>query len=119
MTRPPKRPAHKRCLTELYVRKLQPQTNAFVVWDTRQYGLALRVQPRSSRRNGCAISHTEHRCQSIALAPRTPQKSAGASVGSRPNGSLKSFWKLSPSLTVPLPNGSTCCCNAWVKAMFA
>jgi hypothetical protein len=53
MTRPPKRPAHKRCLTELYVRKLQPQTNAFVVWDTRQYGLALRVQPTGAKAWKC------------------------------------------------------------------
>jgi hypothetical protein len=43
MTRP-KRPAHKRNLTELYVRKLRPQNSAFVVWDARQHGLALRMQ---------------------------------------------------------------------------
>ena len=48
MTRP-KRPAHKRSLTELYVRKLRPQNSAFVVWDTRQHGLALRVQPIGSK----------------------------------------------------------------------
>lgn len=48
MTRP-KRPAHKRNLTELYVRKLRPQNSAFVVWDARQHGLALRMQPSGSK----------------------------------------------------------------------
>ena len=41
----PKRAANKRKLTELYVRKLKPQRDAYVVWDTHQRGLAIRVQP--------------------------------------------------------------------------
>src|SRR5262245_59885546 len=45
----PKRPALKRRLTELFVRKLKPKTNAFVVWDTQQRGLAIRVQPTGAR----------------------------------------------------------------------
>jgi hypothetical protein len=36
-------------LTDLYVRKLRPEAAAFVVWDTRQHGLALRVQPTGNR----------------------------------------------------------------------
>ena len=41
----PKRPALKRRLTELCVRKLKPRPAAYVVWDTLQRGLAIRVQP--------------------------------------------------------------------------
>jgi integrase len=51
-----KRPAHKRNLTELYVRKLQPGAAAFVVWDTRQRGLAIRVQPSGSKAWKCIYS---------------------------------------------------------------
>jgi integrase len=45
----PKRPAHKRRLTELYVRKIKPQGAAYVVWDTQQHGLAIRVQPTGAK----------------------------------------------------------------------
>jgi integrase len=48
MTRP-KRPALKRRLTELSVRKLKPKTASYVVWDTLQRGLAIRVQPTGAR----------------------------------------------------------------------
>src|SRR6516165_11294512 len=41
--RRPKRPAHKRKLTELFVRKPKPG----LTWDTHQRGLALRVQRRA------------------------------------------------------------------------
>src|SRR2546430_4797303 len=40
-----KRAAHKRRLTELLVRKLKPKAKAYVIWDTLQRGLAIRVQP--------------------------------------------------------------------------
>jgi integrase len=40
-----KRPAHKRRLTELYVRKAKPG----LTWDTHQRGLALRVQPTGAK----------------------------------------------------------------------
>jgi integrase len=46
---PPKQPARKRRLTELAVRKLQPEAAAFVVWDIHQRGLAIRVQPTGAR----------------------------------------------------------------------
>jgi integrase len=44
MTRP-KRPPLKRRLTELTIRKLAPKGDAFLVWDTHQRGLAVRVRP--------------------------------------------------------------------------
>jgi hypothetical protein len=45
----PRRALRKLNLTDLYVRKLRPEAAAFVVWDTRQHGLALRVQPTGNR----------------------------------------------------------------------
>jgi integrase len=46
-----KRPARKRKLTELFVRKLKPEPTggAFLVWDIFQRGLAVRVQPSGSK----------------------------------------------------------------------
>ena len=44
-----KRPAQKRRLTELFVRKAKPRFSAYLVWDTHQRGLALRVQPSGGR----------------------------------------------------------------------
>jgi integrase len=44
-----KRGAQKRRLTELFVRKAQPRDKAYLVWDTHQRGLALRVQPTAAR----------------------------------------------------------------------
>ena len=44
-----KRPALKRRLTELAVRKLKPRAEAYVVWDLHQRGLAIRVQPTGAR----------------------------------------------------------------------
>jgi integrase len=40
-----KRAARKRQLTELYVRKVKPEKSRFLVWDTKQHGLALAVEP--------------------------------------------------------------------------
>jgi integrase len=46
----PKRPALKRRLTELGVRKLKPKKDeAYLVWDTLQRGLVIRVQPSGSK----------------------------------------------------------------------
>jgi integrase len=56
MTRP-KRAALKRRMTELYVRKLKPKTQPFLVWDTHQRGLAVRVQPTGARAWKCIYSH--------------------------------------------------------------
>jgi integrase len=44
-----KRPALKRRLTELSVRKLKPKTKSYLIWDTLQRGLAIRVQPTGAR----------------------------------------------------------------------
>jgi hypothetical protein len=46
---PPKRPAHKRRFTEFFIRRLRPKATAYVVWDTRQRGLAIRVQPTGAK----------------------------------------------------------------------
>jgi integrase len=40
-----KKPAHRRNLTELFVRKVKPEPTAFLIWDTMQRGLVLRVYP--------------------------------------------------------------------------
>ena len=34
-----KRPARKRTLTELYIRKVKPEKTRFLVWDAKQHGL--------------------------------------------------------------------------------
>src|SRR5262245_39943867 len=41
----PKRPAHKRRFTELFIRKLKPTVATYVVSDTIQHRLAIRAQP--------------------------------------------------------------------------
>jgi integrase len=45
----PKRAARKRQLTELYVKKVKPEKSAFLVWDSKQHGLALQVQPTGAK----------------------------------------------------------------------
>jgi integrase len=47
--RRPKRTPRKRRLTELAVRKAQPEAAAYLVWDTLRHGLALRVQPTGAK----------------------------------------------------------------------
>ncbi len=47
--RRPKRPPRKQRLTELAVRKARPESAAYLVWDTLQRGLALRVQPTGAK----------------------------------------------------------------------
>jgi integrase len=49
MPTPHRRPAHKRRLTELAVRKLRPRAATYLIWDTKQPGLAIRVQPTGAR----------------------------------------------------------------------
>ena len=44
-----KRTARKRQLTELFVKKLKPEASAFLVWDTKQHGLALQVQATGAK----------------------------------------------------------------------
>jgi integrase len=53
----PKRAARKQKLTELSVRKLKPEPTAYLVWDTHQRGLAVRVQPTGARAWKCIYSH--------------------------------------------------------------
>src|SRR6516164_6134575 len=44
-----RRPADKRRLTDLTVKKAKPQAAAYLIWDTHQHGLALRVQPTGKK----------------------------------------------------------------------
>lgn len=55
--RRPKRAPLKRRLTELAVRKLKPTGDAYVVWDTLQRGLAIRVQPTGAASWKCIYSY--------------------------------------------------------------
>ena len=45
----PKHPARKRRLTELSVRKIKPASAPYLIWDSLQRGLAIRVQPTGAR----------------------------------------------------------------------
>ena len=45
----PKRAADKRRITELTVSKAKPRASAYQIWDTKQGGLCLRVQPGGSK----------------------------------------------------------------------
>jgi integrase len=45
----PKHPARKRRLTELTVRKLKSGSAPYLIWDSLQRGLAIRVQPTGAR----------------------------------------------------------------------
>src|SRR5262245_40314953 len=49
--------ANKRRLTELSVRKLKPKAEAYLVWDTHQRGLAIRVQPSGGKAWKAIYSH--------------------------------------------------------------
>jgi integrase len=53
----PKRAARKQKLTELSVRKLKPESTTYLIWDTHQRGLAVRVQPTGARAWKCIYSH--------------------------------------------------------------
>ena len=57
----PKRAALKRRLTELAVRKLKPGPHAYLIWDTQQRGLAIRVQPTGARHGSASIRTTAGR----------------------------------------------------------
>ncbi len=46
----PAAPANKKRLTDLYVHNVKPKDKPFVVWDTKQRGLALRVTPSGAKR---------------------------------------------------------------------
>jgi integrase len=52
-----KRPALKRRLTELFVRRLKPKPEPYLVWDTLQRGLAIRVQPTGAKAWKCIYSY--------------------------------------------------------------
>jgi integrase len=51
-----KREAYKRKLTPLFVEKVKPKKTRFHVWDTKQHGLALQVEPTGMRTWKCIYS---------------------------------------------------------------
>jgi integrase len=53
----PPRPAHKRNLTDLLVRRVKPEEYPYVIWDTTQKGLGLAVRPTGSRSYKFVYSH--------------------------------------------------------------
>jgi integrase len=69
----PARPPNRRYLSEIFVRKLKPQERAFCVWDSRQRGLALMVQPTGHKAWKCVYSRNG--------APRWLHLSDAAAVG--------------------------------------
>ena len=52
-----KKPVCKLRLSELSIHKARPKTAAYAMWDTKQHGLALRVQPSGSRSWYCVYSY--------------------------------------------------------------
>src|SRR6516162_4596433 len=52
----PKRTVRKHQLTEFYVKKVKPEKSRFLVWDTKQHGLALQVEPTGVRAWKCIYS---------------------------------------------------------------
>jgi integrase len=53
----PKRAARKRQFNELFIRKIRPEKSAFLVWDSKQHGLALQVQPTGAKAWKAIYSH--------------------------------------------------------------
>jgi len=49
----PKAEANKRNLSESFLTKLKPQSQKFVVWDAKQCGLAVLVQPTGMKSWKC------------------------------------------------------------------
>jgi integrase len=46
----------RRTLTELYIKKVKPEKSRFLVWDAKQHGLALQVEPTGMRAWKCIYS---------------------------------------------------------------
>ena len=50
-------PTNKRALSPLFIEKVKPQAKSFLVWDAKQRGLALSVQPSGQRSFKVIYSH--------------------------------------------------------------
>ncbi|MGO8924851.1 MAG: tyrosine-type recombinase/integrase [Xanthobacteraceae bacterium] len=61
-----KRPAEKRRLTELAIRKAKPKAEAYLIWDTQQRGLGLRVWP-TDRKSWYAVYSRHGRARWLYL----------------------------------------------------
>jgi integrase len=53
----PRRPPLKRKLSELLIRRQRPQAKPYLIWDTKQHGLVLRIQPTGHRAYVCVYSY--------------------------------------------------------------
>ena len=45
----PKSAKRKRQLTELFIEKAKPEERAYLVWDEKQHGLVLQMQPTGAK----------------------------------------------------------------------
>jgi hypothetical protein len=52
----PKRSARKRVLTELFVKKVKPEKRRVLIWDIKQHGLVLVVEPTGAKAWKCIYS---------------------------------------------------------------
>jgi hypothetical protein len=80
----PKRTARKRLLNELVIRKLKPEARAFLVWDTKQHGLALQVQPTGAKAWKAIYSH--HGRPRWYAAPKSAAVGVTADIRAAPAG---------------------------------
>ena len=69
----PRAAPNKRKLNDLFIRRLQPQPAPFLVWDTRQRGLAVQVQPTGHKAWKCIYK--------IATRPRWYHIADAAAIG--------------------------------------
>ena len=77
-----KHPARKLLLTELAIRKAEPGARPYTLWDAKQHGLGLRVQPRShARRRGRAGGKSWYEVYSIRGRPRWLYLGNAAAIG--------------------------------------
>jgi integrase len=64
------RAARKKNLTDLFIKKARPEASAFNVWDTKERGLVLRVQPSGTRAFKVVYSyHGRPRWFDVGLVP--------------------------------------------------
>jgi hypothetical protein len=105
-----KRPAEKRRLTEFAVKKAKPKAEAYLIWDTHQRGLALRVQPtgaKSWNTSPGVRTPPPRRRPNAALAP-SPISPPSMSISMRrriiSRGRRQTHW----CTVTPYPAGANC-----------
>jgi len=78
------RAINRRPLTELYVKKVRPEASAFNVWDLKERGLVLRVQP-SGRRAFKFVYSRGRRSAAQARSPISPPATSNCTRESETN----------------------------------